>query len=77
MMTNPKLRVEVENGYFDFATPFFAMDFTVNHLDLPPDLQNHIAMKYYPAGHMMYLDTKSREMLHNNIAAFIERGSAQ
>lgn len=75
MMTNPKLMVEVENGYFDFATPFFAMDFTVTHLDLPADLQNHIAMKYYPAGHMMYLDTKSREMLHNNIAEFIEKAA--
>ena len=77
MITNPKLIVEVENGYFDFATPFYAMDFTVDHLGLPADLQKNIWMKYYPAGHMMYLDDKSREMLHNNIAAFIDKGVRQ
>jgi carboxypeptidase C (cathepsin A) len=77
MITNPRLTVEVENGYFDFATPFYAMEFTVNHLGLPPELQKHIAMKYYPAGHMMYLDDQSREMLHHNIASFIERAAAE
>jgi carboxypeptidase C (cathepsin A) len=78
MITNPKLIVEVENGYYDFATPFFAMEFTVNHLyGLPADLQKNIKMDYYPAGHMMYLDDQSRSMLHNNIASFIERGSHQ
>jgi carboxypeptidase C (cathepsin A) len=77
MITNPRLIVEVENGYFDFATPFYAMDYTVTHLGLPADLQKNIWMKYYPAGHMMYLDDKSREMLHNNIAAFIEKGMRQ
>ncbi len=75
MITNPKLYVEVENGYYDFATPFFAMEFTVSHLGLPAELQSHVDMKYYPAGHMMYLDDKSRSMLHNNIAAFIERAT--
>ncbi len=76
MITNPKLIVEVENGYYDFATPFFAMEFTVNHLyGLPAELQKNIKMDYYPAGHMMYLDDQSRAMLHNNIAAFIDRGS--
>lgn len=77
MITNPKLIVEVENGYFDFATPFYAMDYTVTHLGLPADLQKNIWMKYYPAGHMMYLDDKSRSMLHDNIAAFIEKGTRQ
>jgi carboxypeptidase C (cathepsin A) len=77
MITNPTLHVEVENGYYDFATPFFAMEFTVSHLGLPAELQSHVDMKYYPAGHMMYLDDKSRSMLHNNIAAFIEHSSGQ
>jgi carboxypeptidase C (cathepsin A) len=72
MITNPRLFVEVENGYFDSATPFFAMEFTVGHLGLPPELQNRIQLKYYPAGHMMYLHDGSRVQLHNNIAAFID-----
>ena len=72
MMTNPYLHVQVENGYFDFATPFFATEYTMDHLGLPPDLEKNISLKYYTAGHMMYLHTPDRVKLHNNIAAFID-----
>ena len=46
----------MENGYYDFATPFFAIEFTMEHLGLPAALQKNITMDYYEAGHMMYLD---------------------
>ena len=39
MITNPKLQVQVENGYYDMATPFFATEFTMEHLSLPPDFR--------------------------------------
>ena len=55
MITNPRLQVEVENGYYDMATPFFATEFTMHHLGVPADLQKNIQLKYYEAGHMMYL----------------------
>lgn len=77
MITNPRLLVEVENGYFDFATPFFATEFTMDHLGLPADLQGHVQLKYYEAGHMMYLHDSSRVQLHNNIAAFVDRATKQ
>ena len=77
MITNPKLLTEVENGYFDFATPFFATEFTMSHLGLPPELQSHVALKYYTAGHMMYLHDEDRQKLHDNIGAFIERATKQ
>jgi carboxypeptidase C (cathepsin A) len=77
MITNPKLLVEVENGYFDFATPFFATEFTMEHLGLPADLQSHVALKYYGAGHMMYLRDADRSTLHNNIAAFVDKATKQ
>src|SRR5437660_2210620 len=32
MITNPKLLVQVENGYYDLATPFFATEHTMEHL---------------------------------------------
>ncbi len=73
MTTNPRLQVEVENGYYDLATPFFATEFTMEHLGLPADLQGHIKLNYYPAGHMMYLQDESRMKLHDNIAAFVDR----
>jgi carboxypeptidase C (cathepsin A) len=75
MITNPRLLVQVENGYYDMATPFFATEFTMGHLGLPADLQSHIALDYYAAGHMMYLHDESRVKLHDNISAFIDRGT--
>jgi carboxypeptidase C (cathepsin A) len=77
MITNPRLLVEVENGYYDFATPFFATEFTMEHLGLPAALQGNVALKYYEAGHMMYLHDASRVALHNNIAAFIDKATKQ
>ena len=73
MITNPRLLVEVENGYFDMATPFFGTEFTVDHLDIPDALKGHVQNKYYEAGHMMYLHDGSRVKLHANIAAFVDR----
>ena len=75
MITNPRLLVEVENGYYDMATPFFATEFTMDHLGLPDALKDHVQNKYYEAGHMMYLNDASRVKLHSNIAAFVDRAT--
>ncbi len=77
MITNPRLMVQVENGYFDAATPFFATEFTMDHLGLPADLQARIKLNYYPAGHMMYLQDDSRVKLHDSIAGFIDRATGR
>ena len=77
MITNPRLLVQVENGYYDFATPFFATEFTMEHLGLPADLQKNIKLDYYTAGHMMYLHDEDRVNLHNHIASFIDRAMKQ
>src|SRR5437016_5491331 len=48
LVSNPHLRIEIENGYYDLATPFFATEYTVSHLEgLPPDLRDNITLKYY------------------------------
>ena len=73
LQTNPHLQVEVENGYFDLATPFFATEFTMDHLGLPESLKKNITLKYYTAGHMMYLHDDDRVKLHESVAAFIDR----
>jgi carboxypeptidase C (cathepsin A) len=75
MITNPRLLVEVENGYYDMATPFFATEFTMAHLGLPAELRGHLTLNYYASGHMMYLHDDSRVKLHDNIAAFIDRAA--
>src|SRR2546427_199092 len=72
LITNPYLRVEIENGYYDLATPFFATEYSVSHLDgLSPALRDNIKLKYYDAGHMMYLYEPALTELKQNVARFI------
>jgi carboxypeptidase C (cathepsin A) len=71
LITNPHLYVQVENGYFDLATPFFQTQYTMDHLGLPPALQSHIGLKYYESGHMMYVRVASLAKLSANVGAFI------
>ena len=75
MISNPHLRVEVENGIYDLATPFLATEFTMDHLGLAPNLRKNIKLQYYDAGHMMYLRDEDLAKLKTNVANFIETGS--
>jgi carboxypeptidase C (cathepsin A) len=77
MITNPRLFVQVENGYYDMATPFFATEHTMDHLGLPADLRGRLTLDYYPAGHMMYLQNECRAALHDNIARFVDKATAR
>jgi carboxypeptidase C (cathepsin A) len=72
LVENPHLKVQVENGYFDSATPFYATEYTIDHLLLPPDARSRISLKYYTSGHMIYLHDEDRVKLKANIAAFID-----
>jgi carboxypeptidase C (cathepsin A) len=72
LLTNPHLKVEIENGYYDLATPFFATEFTVEHLGLPEKLQKNITLQYYGAGHMMYVREDDLAKLKANVANFID-----
>ena len=74
MIANPNMVVQVENGYYDMATPFFPAEFTMSHLGIPRQLQKNITLKYYQAGHMMYLRDEDRVALRDNLVAFLERG---
>ncbi|MGA7917713.1 MAG: hypothetical protein WCA00_20935 [Candidatus Acidiferrales bacterium] len=75
LMTNPHLHVQVENGFYDMATPFFATEYTMDHLFLPGTLRSNIELKYYDAGHMMYLHDEDLTKLKSNIGAFIDGSS--
>jgi len=75
MTLNPSLRTLVLNGYFDLATPFFGTEYTIAHLDLPAQLRDHVQMKYYEAGHMMYIHAPSLHRMKADLAAFIDTAS--
>jgi carboxypeptidase C (cathepsin A) len=63
--------VFIANGYYDLATPFFATDYTVNHLHLEAALRDHVRMAYYAAGHMMYVHEDSLAQLRIDIIDFL------
>ena len=53
---NPHLKVLVCAGYYDLVTPYSAVQYTINHLGLHPEMQKRISWQFYEAGHMMYID---------------------
>jgi carboxypeptidase C (cathepsin A) len=72
MSRNPDMKVLVMHGYYDLATPFLGIEYTIDHLGLEPAIKNNVSYKYYPAGHMMYIDPASAVTFKKDIAAFIE-----
>ena len=72
MTSNPHLRVQVEIGVYDMATPVFEVEHTIDHLDLPDKVRGNIQAEYYEAGHMMYLHDADLTKLKSKVAAFIE-----
>lgn len=55
MARNPDMKVWILNGYYDLATPYFATEYTVNHMRLSENQRKQLSMTYYEGGHMMYL----------------------
>ena len=72
MTQNQFLHVFVGKGYYDLATPFFAAEYTFDHLGLDPALRSHISGGYYEAGHMMYVHHDSLMKLKQDLAQFIQ-----
>ena len=77
MTQNPFLRVYVGKGYYDLATPFFAAEYTFDHLSLDDSLRGHLSGGYFAAGHMMYVHQPSLAKLKQDLAQFIQGGAGQ
>ncbi len=77
LIDNPHLQIQIENGYFDMATPFFATEYTVDHALLPLNVQDRVQLKYYDSGHMIYLHNEDRVKLKSNIGSFIDNAAKQ
>jgi carboxypeptidase C (cathepsin A) len=71
MKYNPNLKVLVNGGYYDLATPYFAAAYELKHLDIPRKLMANLDFKTYQSGHMVYANPASLKQLHDNVAAFI------
>ena len=72
LLKNPYMKVFVAAGYYDMATPYFGARYSLDHLELNPALRANIDMKYYEAGHMMYIRNESLAKLKEDVSRFLE-----
>jgi carboxypeptidase C (cathepsin A) len=77
MKTNPRLKVMVNGGYYDLATPFFAAIYEQKHLPIPQSLAKNIEFDWYESGHMVYVRDESLKQLRDRVAAFITKTQAE
>ena len=69
---NPYMKTLVAQGYFDLATPHFATQYMLTHMNVDPELRANITTKFYQAGHMFYLDRHSLAAFHTDVADFVK-----
>lgn len=69
---NKYMKVFVAEGYYDLATPYFAVEYTLAHLGLGPASRANITTGRFEAGHMVYIDSKSLDKLRQDVAAFMK-----
>jgi carboxypeptidase C (cathepsin A) len=75
MKQNPNLKVLNTGGYYDLATPYFEGVYEMEHLPIPDALRSNIEHKFFPSGHMVYLNEPALAGLHDSVADFVRRTS--
>ena len=77
MVKNPYLKVLVMEGYYDLATPYYAANYTFDHLDLGGKYRANISFASYDAGHMVYLPTEGLRKMKSDQVNFMEMAGAK
>ncbi len=68
---NPYMKVFVASGYYDLATPYYATEYTLSHMNLDPEVRGNVQVEEYPTGHMIYIDYNAMIDLRDDVAEFI------
>lgn len=71
MTQNPSMKVLVQQGYYDLATPHLATEYFIDHMNIADELRQNIRIDYYEAGHMMYIHEPSMVKYKEDLATFI------
>jgi len=73
MALNVDLKVLSANGYYDSVTPFYQTMLDLQNMPLiDTDIRKNLTIKFYPSGHMVYLDGNSRTAMKADLAAFYD-----
>ena len=69
---NPSMHLFVAMGYYDFATVYYAVEWTLAHLHVSDPVREHnITTDHFEAGHMVYIDARAMRKLRSDLRAFI------
>ena len=71
MTLYPHMKVLIQQGYFDLATPFFVLEYVLSHMDLDAEQRARISVEMYDAGHMMYVHPPSLVKYKQDLAKFV------
>lgn len=75
---NPYMKLYVAEGYYDAATPYFAVDYTLSHLSIDPRVaKDNITVDRFTAGHMMYIDAPSMKKLRSDLEKFYDQAVSE
>lgn len=70
---NPHMHLFVGMGYYDFACPFYPVEWTLAHLKVSDEVRKHnISVGYYEAGHMVYIDQAAAARYHADLVKFVQ-----
>lgn len=77
MSLNVDLKVLSANGYYDSVTPFFQTTLDLQNMPLKDAaVRKNLTIRYYPSGHMIYLDGGSRTALKADLARLYDSATA-
>jgi carboxypeptidase C (cathepsin A) len=71
MTLYPPMKVLIQQGYFDLATPFPVLEYVLSHMDLDEEQRARISVEMYESGHMMYVHPPSLEKFKNDLGKFV------
>ena len=73
MALNVDLKVLSANGFYDFVTPFYQTVLDLQQMPLlSQQVRDNLSARFYPSGHMVYLDGGSRTALKADLAAMYD-----